>query len=129
MIFGSERRGSSPLTRGKRHPARTQPGCPGLIPAHAGKTLSAHKLPQNGAGSSPLTRGKHRVLVYLGSGDGLIPAHAGKTDFAYYDPSGDEAHPRSRGENAPTAQTEARLEGSSPLTRGKPADRAAGRGR
>ena len=31
--------GSSPLTRGKRLERAAHPGCHGLIPAHAGKTL------------------------------------------------------------------------------------------
>ena len=70
--------GSSPLTRGKRQTVRGRPAWRGLIPAHAGKTVTAllhacygwaHprsrgenpttvacKLPA--AGSSPLTRGK-----------------------------------------------------------------------
>ena len=97
---GSPRRGSSPLTRGKRQsPSQTLPYL-GLIPAHAGKTDSFHARLASAAahprsrgenfsrpkvtpllpGSSPLTRGKpeepHRTV---GDG-GLIPAHAGKTD-------------------------------------------------
>ena len=72
----------------------------GLIPAHAGKTVStpvgalktgAHPrsrgenvddgdqaIPRTG--SSPLTRGKPRVGPAAGFGLGLIPAHAGKTE-------------------------------------------------
>ena len=71
--------GSSPLTRGKRHPVNDVEGAERLIPAHAGKTSNlgalgrrhtahprsrgenatfiADKLAE--AGSSPLTRGKH----------------------------------------------------------------------
>ena len=70
--------GSSPLTRGKRPPAGWSRSCPGLIPAHAGKTgvrrarrlaRTAHprsrgenimdmRVSRRPLGSSPLTRGK-----------------------------------------------------------------------
>ena len=71
----------------------------GLIPAHAGKTLTgmvadtdagAHPRSRgennalnwsdiSGLGSSPLTRGKQIVVPQFGHSNGLIPAHAGKT--------------------------------------------------
>ena len=71
----------------------------GLIPAHAGKTISmpvtgdrlrAHprsrgenktplKNQHTEQGSSPLTRGKLLVAREGQGGEGLIPAHAGKT--------------------------------------------------
>ena len=71
-------------------------------------------------GSSPLTRGKpgrkHRQPLQAG----LIPAHAGKTSACRGFRGAAAAHPRSRGENV-TPVTKARaVEGSSPLTRGKP---------
>ena len=91
--------GSSPLTRGKQLDAQARAHPPGLIPAHAGKTITptiaqsgktAHPRSrgENGMtisrtpaalGSSPLTRGKPTDKVGGGVGDGLIPAHAGKT--------------------------------------------------
>ena len=70
-------------------------------------------------GSSPLTRGKLRegetrtILV------GLIPAHAGKTRSAGRQTDSGKAHPRSRGENAPSSASRSPARGSSPLTRGK----------
>ena len=71
--------GSSPLTRGKPVLALSAPTVPGLIPAHAGKTVPVHTPARGVHGSSPLTRGKlhvgHLLTWYLG----LIPAHAGKT--------------------------------------------------
>ena len=91
--------GSSPLTRGKLEQGAPDHVWPGLIPAHAGKTMignvmagaaAAHPrsrgenagspacLPRT-AGSSPLTRGKRRVLIFVRSNTRLIPAHAGKT--------------------------------------------------
>ena len=111
----------------------------GLIPAHAGKTLStvaempskrAHPrsrgenrrprpLGRRRPGSSPLTRGKRlRGLGVAGLG-GLIPAHAGKTQACSWVSPGPWAHPRSRGENAGFQSACERLTGSSPLTRGK----------
>ena len=111
--------GSSPLTRGKRQHDRAR-GLPGgLIPAHAGKTVSAHRRgarPQahprsrgeNGAswpdpaaelGSSPLTRGKHGGDRSRRARSRLIPAHAGKTRSARSRYCPTAAHPRSRGEN------------------------------
>ena len=75
----SSRGGSSPLTRGKPWDLSLEETDAGLIPAHAGKTVTpchaqcharAHPrsrgenlgfvaLGVGGAGSSPLTRGKH----------------------------------------------------------------------
>ena len=91
--------GSSPLTRGKHDGQGAVVADGGLIPAHAGKTLSrrsrtgratAHPRSRGEnnqprswtvelGGSSPLTRGKppSRNRVWLVRG--LIPAHAGKT--------------------------------------------------
>ena len=112
----------------------------GLIPAHAGKTsvgcsesrrtwahprsrgenASRGDRPRARCGSSPLTRGKQvrasRCLARLG----LIPAHAGKTMRRARIRSSMRAHPRSRGENSPLHLTPSEVQGSSPLTRGKP---------
>ena len=91
--------GSSPLTRGKRGEVGGDANEVGLIPAHAGKTLSMNGLglmwrahprsrgenfqigmPRSASwGSSPLTRGKLAAWPSTDSGAGLIPAHAGKT--------------------------------------------------
>ena len=73
------------------------------------------------AGSSPLTRGKHWWLTPPRSLARLIPAHAGKTDAVVRRLAVLPAHPRSRGENPLAAWLEGVCEGSSPLTRGKPA--------
>ena len=113
------RLGSSPLTRGKRAWSCSFLLRPGLIPAHAGKTVrlvsprtlvGAHPRSRGenrlrglegflSVGSSPLTRGKpppESVNLIM---CGLIPAHAGKTESAYECLSVCGAHPRSRGEN------------------------------
>ena len=71
------------------------------------------------SGSSPLTRGKRKLLSSRSSHPRLIPAHAGKTCSLPRSHRRVRAHPRSRGENAVKALVNQRLEGSSPLTRGK----------
>ena len=95
------KKGSSPLTRGKLacviHCARAI----GLIPAHAGKTVTVRELVSKER-AHPRSRGENQLGAVIGwPRKGLIPAHAGKTD----------------GVGLPLP-----LEaGSSPLTRGKPA--------
>ena len=115
-------------------------GLLGLIPAHAGKTVSATRLASDQRahprsrgenrvsasvdrappGSSPLTRGKHRRMGDPHQPMGLIPAHAGKTGSASGWGPWVSAHPRSRGENPFHRCDPHLLTGSSPLTRGKP---------
>ena len=131
--------GSSPLTRGKPTPGRRAAGSRGLIPAHAGKTLStrgsdprrpAHPRSRGensscgllfvlATGSSPLTRGKRHARRVSAHADGLIPAHAGKTAQRTQRRSACPAHPRSRGENLDNPDGLPEWTGSSPLTRGK----------
>ena len=133
------RRGSSPLTRGKRIAKITQRGLCRLIPAHAGKTttwpgfwLATRAHPRSRGenhasscqivrsnGSSPLTRGKLLQTREGRPGCGLIPAHAGKTTGASAGLLVVAAHPRSRGENSASAREDIHVDGSSPLTRGK----------
>ena len=132
-------KGSSPLTRGKRRERERDVLPDGLIPAHAGKTVSrparisawrAHPRSrgENGllilialvvVGSSPLTRGKPGPVRRAGGDGGLIPAHAGKTPSRWRARAASAAHPRSRGENAIDSGTGTVRGGSSPLTRGK----------
>ena len=134
-----ERRGSSPLTRGKREYCRDLAFTGGLIPAHAGKTCGTTPLPRSrrahprsrgenvmgsllvmgGSGSSPLTRGKHTMTTYRRKGFRLIPAHAGKTRHGPPTAPPQTAHPRSRGENGSDQVGSQPPGGSSPLTRGK----------
>ena len=137
--------GSSPLTRGKPSVTPTRVGSSGLIPAHAGKTVTAWAglssrrahprsrgenhlraiLAAQNQGSSPLTRGKR------GEGDDdahtrrLIPAHAGKTGTRCGPRRRQQAHPRSRGENMRIVIEVDTEQGSSPLTRGKRPTRSA----
>ena len=138
--------GSSPLTRGKHEYAYQLAKALGLIPAHAGKTMPRENTPQNswahprsrgengfggligqgGLGSSPLTRGKHSHGLGGVVRRGLIPAHAGKTSPLLTPLAYTRAHPRSRGENFALVVPMVFAGGSSPLTRGKPADASAG---
>ena len=132
-------RGSSPLTRGKRDNDVSGRRQARLIPAHAGKTpghvvtrqcawahprsrgenrLDAH-VAVIGFGSSPLTRGKPGAGLELDLRPRLIPAHAGKTSSPPSWEPGRAAHPRSRGENFLIVNVERKVDGSSPLTRGK----------
>ena len=143
--------GSSPLTRGKRAYRSGDDTQAGLIPAHAGKTLStprsvtrrrAHPRSRGenaerfeaisrGRGSSPLTRGKRGGAGGLPLELGLIPAHAGKTSPSPTASKSSWAHPRSRGENGALIYIPLDCSGSSPLTRGKlphrGSDRSVGR--
>ena len=132
--------GSSPLTRGKRPPVVSSMLRPGLIPAHAGKTISANLdgvptaahprsrgenrtvtlYARGDLGSSPLTRGKRFGGFGGVSRVGLIPAHAGKTGCLGRIGGRRGAHPRSRGENIVRLWGRVERAGSSPLTRGKP---------
>ena len=137
--MGRGAQGSSPLTRGKQGRGPRGCGRSGLIPAHAGKTpvtrragtsTTAHPRsrgengipaapPPTRTGSSPLTRGKRCSTRRTSPRVGLIPAHAGKTSRALSALGSLGAHPRSRGENMPTAPIVSVFPGSSPLTRGK----------
>ena len=132
--------GSSPLTRGKPGRCVHLRRRAGLIPTHAGKTSTttaaaaliwahprsrgenAERRSTPGAlgGSSPLTRGKPSGSRPRSTARGLIPAHAGKTVGADAGVDAPGAHPRSRGENMMCAIVGFPVEGSSPLTRGKP---------
>ena len=131
--------GSSPLTRGKQGRRRQGPDPLGLIPAHAGKTLTdrqnaaparahprsrgendaGYQPEQVAEGSSPLTRGKRGLKALADGLCGLIPAHAGKTSRPRLRSRRPRAHPRSRGENIKSAVGSVIDWGSSPLTRGK----------
>ena len=131
--------GSSPLTRGKHVPNPTRRGDKRLIPAHAGKTVTASsracqsaahprsrgenfrrfEAPRGPPGSSPLTRGKQTYQLPAVTIGRLIPAHAGKTTPTASPSLPPGAHPRSRGENARAGRPLRSAGGSSPLTRGK----------
>ena len=113
----SDRRGSSPLTRGGRTPPAGVGQDTGLIPAYAGRTavsisttvaswahprlrgadVDCERPPPPHIGSSPLTRGGREYRQQLAFPAGLIPAYAGRTSPAILPPLSCGAHPRLRG--------------------------------
>ena len=111
----------SPLTRGKLTLTHSLPLPHWLIPAHAGENVHDARLEGDGRGLSPLTRGKLQYYAEFNGARRLIPAHAGKTGRHGPDRQYPWAHPRSRGENGGPARRAFPSGGSSPLTRGKPA--------
>ena len=141
----SSARGSSPRGRGKRRRPRHRAHPRGLIPAWAGKTLSAPKpstacaahprvggenAPPSmairlGWGSSPRGRGKPWGPSSPAQQPRLIPAWAGKTPG--YSPGKDiyQAHPRVGGENTVRRRRPIHEGGSSPRGRGKLGDAGA----
>ena len=102
--------GHGPMT-GATHPAHPRSRGENQIDSSAG-----NKLP----GSSPLTRGKLLLDPEEVPIEGLIPAHAGKTRPPACQGPEWAAHPRSRGENRQERSRLSCVDGSSPLTRGKP---------
>ena len=130
--------GSSPLTRGALDPVQRVGSRIGLIPAHAGSTVSAPFEWRNteahprsrgehsakvttslsASGSSPLTRGARRGRRPAQRRVRLIPAHAGSTTPSVQGDCHSPAHPRSRGEHHREPTRRRRRLGSSPLTRG-----------
>ena len=112
--------------------------CLALIPAYAGSTCGAIRLPSKvsahprlrgehvhrmahgptGGGSSPLTRGAPRTSRSKNALYRLIPAYAGSTRYSLFISSSDGAHPRLRGEHLTAVALVPIPAGSSPLTRG-----------
>ena len=131
--------GSSPLTRGAPVPGGYVACYRGIIPAHAGSTITgifqtlsglgiipAHAgstpspplpRPRRG-GSSPLTRGAHDAAMLTPRRIRIIPAHAGSTWSWESHGRPFQDHPRSRGEHIIWLGARSPTIGSSPLTRG-----------
>ena len=94
---------------------------PRAHPRSRGENTVCSFTPGMSGGSSPLTRGKRFSARSSSDASGLIPAHAGKTPRRGGDRRCIGAHPRSRGENRACVHRAQPTQGSSPLTRGKPA--------
>ena len=127
--------------RGSRDSAFQQPETVGIIPAHAGLTLTcsgglcfirdhpracgAHTDTPFGfllsAGSSPRMRGSPQFINGYFSHPGIIPAHAGLTLFFWSFWSFTRDHPRACGAHSGVKASEAGTSGSSPRMRGSPA--------
>ena len=132
------RGGSSPHTRGARHPGEVRPKRPGIIPAYAGSTRAwrrsgtwrrdhprirgEHAQASHPRfwrrGSSPHTRGARPGLRCSSRRARIIPAYAGSTTLSCARRSGIRDHPRIRGEHALASALAASERGSSPHTRG-----------
>ena len=111
--------GSSPLTRGKPTRPDLLPWLPGLIPAHAGKTVAA-KAPVQVIRAHPRSRGENgRITSTRRPSAGSSPLTRGKLAVFGVPFRAVVAHPRSRGENDRGAHMAVAATGSSPLTRGK----------
>ena len=91
----------------------------GLNPRSRGENTRHGYYESLRLGSSPLTRGKRDWDPTDPRHPRLIPAHAGKTTTVVGGVLSVAAHPRSRGENAPSNVPSSSYSGSSPLTRGK----------
>ena len=138
--------GSSPHTRGARFSRDTDTPAIGIIPAYAGSTGRRPRRGRSGRdhprirgehrragqpgaldrGSSPHTRGAHAALDVEGLAARIIPAYAGSTFRQRILVGTGQDHPRIRGEHEPDAVRLVGSSGSSPHTRGAPADRLGG---
>ena len=134
--------GSSPHTRGAQaigfvgdHALRIIPAYAGSTCLHAGHVRMGRDHPRirgehkfrspyyNAAhGSSPHTRGAPFLPAVRPSDVGIIPAYAGSTSLARGGFGRPADHPRIRGEHDVYDMVTARGRGSSPHTRGAPAD-------
>ena len=132
--------GSSPRVRGKRGGGAGEGTHDGLIPARAGKTVSASGKDVADAahpracgenwrggrgvgvllGSSPRVRGKLHPEPHRPRRGRLIPARAGKTSPPPRPTWPPSAHPRACGENRLFPARATAAAGSSPRVRGKP---------
>ena len=134
-----DRKGLSPLARGKRYCAMSPSIRSGPIPAGAGETERTRCPPcglrayprwrggnpfgtaihRTGAGLSPLARGKPSPVPLAAPRRGPIPAGAGETTARRRSHFICWAYPRWRGGNQAAAPQEQGNGGLSPLARGK----------
>ena len=115
-------RGSSPLSRGIRSARDRRKRGIGIIPALAGNTHGEGDFYFVVGGSSPLSRGIRGLHASRVRHGGIIPALAGNTRTREAKPFQRRDHPRSRGEYRIPARYQHLVKGSSPLSRGIPAD-------
>ena len=129
-----------PAHAGKTRPMPSGTRAPRAHPRSRGENAGIRQPARPFSGSSPLSRGKHPTPPRGVGERGLIPAHAGKTRGPGYgmrvgqapprsreenssDPwrrQRSRAPPHSRGENPKVVVFDNLMDGSSPLTRGKP---------
>ena len=134
--------GSSPHTRGALRVERELDRRGRIIPAYAGSTAPTARLHRrnadhprirgehvqmnraiaDGSGSSPHTRGAQHVQQSPHRRAGIIPAYAGSTRTGAGGTRRSGDHPRIRGEHDSRQSTSSGNRGSSPHTRGAPAN-------
>ncbi len=134
--------GSPPRMRGKEPHADDAAVCPGITPAHAGKSpanwaslsvtrdhpracgekLDYPKKNQTTKGSPPRMRGKDFAPDRPQDNPGITPAHAGKRACPLPSCSTPRDHPRACGEKPSAPTTISRRTGSPPRMRGKAAE-------
>ena len=122
MLWLFNRNGSSPLSRGIRHPNHRRQARLLDHPRSRGEYSGAGATALSRAGSSPLSRGIRLEVLRRNRAAGIIPALAGNTPPVGKSPTITTDHPRSRGEYAVTSPSPERVSGSSPLSRGIRAD-------
>ena len=133
--------GSSPHVRGTLQPLQSTRIAGGIIPACAGNTSSAPKVPRRSwdhprmcgehalepvdmagfTGSSPHVRGTRVMKILLQLNIGIIPACAGNTSGSSCFMISPWDHPRMCGEHISPPMRLASTTGSSPHVRGTPA--------
>ena len=132
--------GSPPHARGRRSYGDRRAGRPGITPACAGKTcprqrawlrrpdhprmrgedvLRPVRVPFQ-PGSPPHARGRRATSGRLRRSRRITPACAGKTSYGAVRHTGDQDHPRMRGEDAAGTMKSRSNDGSPPHARGRP---------
>ena len=135
-----KQQGSSPRMRGTLFERINDHEVDGIIPAHAGNTVSSQKSAPSsrdhpracgehtqtvppttsGAGSSPRMRGTRVIVPVQVQPVGIIPAHAGNTHISALSIRHSRDHPRACGEHMGINNAYAQAQGSSPRMRGTP---------
>ena len=110
--------GSSPRMRGSPAIDVESPPLKGIIPAHAGLTVSDVFAAVAEVGSSPRMRGSQLPVPFNEHERGIIPAHAGLTNELYTHTLDDGDHPRACGAHFDVVSAETARLGSSPRMRG-----------
>ena len=112
--------GPSPRVRGNRRPAAQTRGCPGSIPACAGKPRTLTVFAEDAVGPSPRVRGNPAGGRSASRPAWSIPACAGKPGCAAPRLRSGRVHPRVCGETERERVRERLEPGPSPRVRGNP---------
>ena len=116
---GDQAGGSPPHARGRRCDDGLGSPRPRITPACAGKTDDVREALSRVEGSPPHARGRRDAAVGGRGDDGITPACAGKTITGSCRVTRRGDHPRMRGEDGVTTDSEALALGSPPHARGR----------